>query len=187
MAKAYYPSGSSFKEWTPEMVGALGIKGENQLVSLTHNTTNATGFRTLWQTTVSNTWLNCRAVYIVTSRHSGTGILCVGFSTMGSLTEYTWDLELFGQTAGTTYGDCFSLAYNTSTHVLSLYARLQDYNDCKISVLGSTGLPMPSNGTWVTSLPTTNTARINVRINNQQIYVQDSQPTSPSAILWIDP
>ena len=24
MAKAYYPSGGSFKEWTPDMVGALG-------------------------------------------------------------------------------------------------------------------------------------------------------------------
>ena len=187
MAKAYYPSGSSFKEWTPDMVGALGVKGNNQLVTLTHNSTNATGFRTVWQTTVTSTWWNGRAVYIVTSRHSGTGILCAGFSTTGSLTSYTWDLELFGQTAGTTYADCFSLAYNTSTHVLSLYARMQDYNDLNMSVLGNIGFPMPSNGTWLTSLPTTNTTRINTKLNFQQVYVQSSQPTSPSAILWIEP
>jgi hypothetical protein len=35
LAKAYYPNGGSFKEWTPDMVGALGSKNANGYQGMT--------------------------------------------------------------------------------------------------------------------------------------------------------
>ena len=198
MAKAYYPSGSSFKEWTPEMVNAFGLDGDQYKVQLTHATANATGWRQISSVTVSNTWASYREVYLVSSRHSGTGLLAFSFSTNGALEDYEWSMNLTGVgsalDSNTLYSDCkFLLAYGTD-HVLRLFCGLRDYNTVTLTRLTKFAgqvMSTPTNGTWTTTSPkTTYSGRyLEAEYNAPSVIVSSSQPSTKttSAVLWIEP
>ena len=187
MARAYYSEGDIFKPFTADMVGALAIDGSNQYVELTHNTSNETGYREVFVQNVTDVWQNFRASYLVVSRHSGSGILSIGFSCLGSLENWVWDLKLFGENCSNY--DTWTLVYTTD-HKLALYWQAVDYNETKISVLNNWGLPNPSDGYWTTTSPEAayGSSRIlKATTVGDNVVVSSTEPTSLSAKLWIIP
>ena len=89
MAKAYYPSGGSFKEWTPDMVGAF----PSQTISMP--STSETKYYLL-ATVTAQQWGNYRCSFIVNSRHSGCGIVTVAFgNNTNSLTRANMYAQIF--------------------------------------------------------------------------------------------
>ena len=189
MARAYYSEGDIFKPFTADMVGALAIDGSNQYIELTHNNPNETGYREVFSQEITDIWENCRACYLVRSRHSGTGILSIGFSCIGSLDAgWIWDLKLFGENCSG-YEDTWTLVYSAN-HYLALYWFAKDYNETTISVLNNWNLPNPSNGWWTTNSPETmyGSSRIlKASTIGDNVVVSSIQPTSLSAKLWIIP
>lgn len=181
LAKAYYPSGDSFKAWTADMVGGLSITGTpNQYVTITHGSTNQIGYRLVASRTFIAAWQNSRALWMISSRHTGTGIVSIEAWSADSTTA-NGSIAVFsalGQFTGKIVGYKNGASFN-------IYLYMQDYNQCHITPLMyeyDTALA-PKNGTWTTSTPAGTLVPANV--NGKQIFVQSSQPTESEAVLWI--
>ena len=132
----------------------LQTNGSNQYVSLTGGDGNNEGYRLVLDATVSGGWSISSMTLLVTSRHSGTGVISIVFHTtnqdstafVGSL-NYYGSLISFGSTM-------WRLFYNTSTKKLRLFWHFYDYNDCRVSILNRRGVMQDiANAGWYTTIP----------------------------------
>lgn len=132
----------------------LQTNGSNQYVSLTGGDGNNEGYRLVLDATVSGGWSISSMTLLVTSRHSGTGVISIVFHTtnqdstafVGSL-NYYGSLISFGSTM-------WRLFYNTSTKKLRLFWHFYDHNDCRVSILNRRGVMQDiANAGWYTTIP----------------------------------
>lgn len=182
MAKAKYWNGSSYVNWSADMVNGFDMNGNNRWISLTHDTATATGFRCVLDTTLTALWREERATYAVASRHAGTGIVSLGYYNKDSTDIVVSGVHLtFNGTASNMYTDAWTAIVNANN--IKLYCRMQDYNNTYLACLESYNMTAWKNGSWVTSLPAG--TKIPVNINSKQIYVQSSQPPQSDCLLWV--
>lgn len=119
-------------------------------ISLTGGNGNNEGYRLIFQKTMGG-WTINYGVWAIAFRHSGRGTLSIGFDTTNSNgSSYTYDIRFFGSIASKE-STPFRAFYNTTTKVLRIYWHYYDYTSGEISILR--GNMEPSNGTWMTSLP----------------------------------
>lgn len=132
----------------------LQTNGSNQYVSLTGGNGNNEGYRLVLDATVSGGRSISSMTLLVTSRHSGTGVISIVFHTtnqdstafVGSL-NYYGSLISFGSTM-------WRLFYNTSTKKLRLFWHFYDHNDCQVSILNRRGVMQDiANAGWYTTIP----------------------------------
>lgn len=132
----------------------LQTNGSNQYVSLTGGDGNNEGYRLVLDATVSGGWSISSMTLLVTSKHSGTGVISIVFHTtnqdstafVGSL-NYYGSLISFGSTM-------WRLFYNTSTKKLRLFWHFYDHNDCRVSILNRRGVMQDiANAGWYTTIP----------------------------------
>lgn len=132
----------------------LQTNGSNQYVSLTGGDGNNEGYRLVLDATVSGGWSISSMTLLVTSRHSGTGVISIVFHTtnqdstafVGSL-NYYGSLISFGSTM-------WRLFYNTSTKKLRLFWHFYNHNDCRVSILNRRGVMQDiANAGWYTTIP----------------------------------
>lgn len=132
----------------------LQTNGSNQYVSLTGGDGNNEGYRLVLDATVLGGWSISSMTLLVTSRHSGTGVISIVFHTtnqdstafVGSL-NYYGSLISFGSTM-------WRLFYNTSTKKLRLFWHFYDHNDCRVSILNRCGVMQDiANAGWYTTIP----------------------------------
>jgi len=119
-------------------------------ISLTGGNGNNEGYRLIFQKTMGG-WNINYGVWAIAFRHSGRGTLNIGFDTTNSDgSSYTYDIRFFGSIASKE-STPFRAFYNTTTKVFRIYWHYYDYTSGEISILR--GNMEPSNGTWITSLP----------------------------------
>lgn len=182
MARAKYWNGSSYVDWSADMVNGFDMDGNNRWISLSHNGSNETGFRCVLNTTLTTTWREERATYAVTSRHAGTGIISLGYYNSSSLDIVTTGVHLtFNGTASNMYSDAWTAIVNGAN--IKLYCRMQDYNSTYLACLENYNMTAWQNGSWVTSLPSGK--KIPVNINSKQVYVQSTQPPQSDCLIWV--
>ena len=134
-------------------------------ISLTGGNGNTAGWRLVLER-VCEGWTINNISIAVASRHTGQGILHIGFHTTDdSGTTYTYDINFNGSTASLTSGP-WRAFYNTSTKKFRLFWYYKDYNETIINVLSRNGFGVPSNGTWYTSLPSDNGTELTIRYNS---------------------
>lgn len=178
------------------MVNAFGLDGDQYKVGITQDITQ--GWQELSNLIVNNTWISIREIYLVSTRHSGAGILALSFSTNGDLDDYSWSMNLTGvgsvSDGNTLYPDCkFLLTYGTD-HILRLYYKSRDYNTAyftRLSKYGTMIMKTPSDISFTTTDPKTTYAGryLEAEYNAPSIIVSSSQPSAKttSALLWIQP
>lgn len=133
-------------------------------ISLTGGSGNTAGWRLVLEK-VCGGWSINNISIAVASKHTGQGILHVGFHTTNdSGTTYTYSINFNGSIAstGTTAWRAF---YNTTTKKFRLFWYYSDYNGTTINVLSRNGFNAPSNGTWYTSLPSDNGVELAIKYN----------------------
>lgn len=134
-------------------------------ISLTGGNGNTAGWRLVLER-VCGGWTINNISIAVASRHTGQGILHIGFhTTNNSGTTYTYNINFNGSTASLTSGP-WRAFYNTSTKKFRLFWYYNDYNETTINVLSRNGFGVPSNGTWYTSLPSDNGTELTIRYNS---------------------
>lgn len=78
MARAKYFDGNDYKNWTADMVGGLALNGTlNNYINISSPSNNATGYYLVAEKTFSLAWENSRALWMINSRHIGTGIVSI--------------------------------------------------------------------------------------------------------------
>lgn len=180
MTKAKYYNGSSYVDWDASMVNGFDLMGNNRPISITHNSTNETGYRCVLDHTITAQWQEYRASYAVASRHSGTGVISFGYYSTSSTSVTGVNLEFYG-TNSNMYGNSWIAVVNGNN--IKLFAYMKDYNNLYLACLENYEMPIWKNGSWVTSLPSGTQYPVN--INGKEIYVQSSQPTQSDAVFWI--
>lgn len=132
----------------------LQTNGSNQYVSLTGGDGNNEGYRLVLDATVSGGWSISSMTLLVTSRHSGTGVISIVFHTTNQdSTTFAGSLNYYGSliSFGSTM---WRLFYNTSTKKLRLFWHFYDYNDCRVSILNRRGVMQDiANAGWYTTIP----------------------------------
>ncbi len=132
----------------------LQTNGSNQYVSLTGGDGNNEGYRLVLDATVSGGWSISSMTLLVTSRHSGTGVISIVFHTTNQdSTTFMGSLNYYGSliSLGSTM---WRLFYNTSTKKLRLFWHFYDYNDCRVSILNRRGVMQDiANAGWYTTIP----------------------------------
>lgn len=127
--------------------------GSTSYIRLDYGGTSNTesGYRLVTSMTLG-TWTNPRLLLAVSSRHQGIGLISISIGTKSSIDSYEAEMKYYGSS---TYYDtnAWTLGYNTSTGVLTLYWRYFDYSCCDCIVLLSKDFHAIENGTWVTALP----------------------------------
>ena len=135
----------------------LRADGVNQHVTLTGGNGNTEGYRLVLEATVIGGWSINSMIFLVNSRHSGTGIISMVFHTTNKeSTNYTGALYYYGSTISFD-NTMWRLFYNTTTKKIRLFWHYYDHNDCHVSILNRRGVTTNiSNGTWYTTLPSDN-------------------------------
>lgn len=132
----------------------LQTNGSNQYVSITGGDGNNEGYRLVLDATVSGGWSISSMTLLVTSRHSGTGVISIVFHTTNQdSTTFMGSLNYYGSliSLGSTM---WRLFYNTSTKKLRLFWHFYDYNDCRVSILNRRGVMQDiANAGWYTTIP----------------------------------
>ena len=126
---------------------------------------NTAGWRLVMEKTCGG-WTICNIVFSVTSKHTGQGVMNIGFHiTNEEGTSYAASINLFGSTAsnGSSPWRAF---YNTSTKKFRLFWYYNDYNSAQINVLSRSGFNAPTNGTWYEALPSDNGTELTIYYNN---------------------
>lgn len=135
---------------------SIGLSGGNG---------NTAGWRLVMEKTCGG-WTICNIVFSVTSRHTGQGVMNIGFHTTNEEgTTYIASINLFGSTASNTSSP-WRAFYNTSTKKFRLYWYYSDYNSAQINVLSRSGFNAPTNGTWYEALPSDNGTELTIYYNN---------------------
>lgn len=133
-------------------------------ISLTGGNDNTSGWRLVLERQCGGQTIN-NIVLSVTSRHSGQGVLSIGFHTTNDTgTSYTYSINFKGSTASINSG-AWRAFYNTSTKKFRLFWHHWDYNYTYINVLNRIGFYEPKNGTWYETLPTDNGTELIIRYN----------------------
>lgn len=183
MARAKYFDGSSYKDWTADMVGGLSVDGTHNIgVNINSPDKNPIGYYLVAKKTFTFAWTNTRALWMITNRHDGNGIVSISTGCYSTNTDIYASIYLF-----TTYQELKTQNIIGVIHdnMFEIYAHIQDYESLIITPLlynYDTDLK-PYMGDWVTTLPSG--TQVPARINGQQIYVQSSAPTDDNAVLWI--
>ena len=128
----------------------LKMDGTNYSFELTGGDGNTTGYRVVLQQQLV-VWGNYRMTLLVSSRHTGAGLISLGISVNGTLDNYSVDGRYYGeltQFSNNSWIQC----YNPSTGVYTLLWKYADYTNCSVSVLRRTLFASLSNGTWITSI-----------------------------------
>lgn len=134
-------------------------------ISLTGGNGNTAGWRLVLER-VCGGWTINNISIAVASRHTGQGILHIGFHITNDLgTTYTYNINFNGSTASLTPGP-WRAFYNTSTKKFRLFWYYNDYNETIINVLSRNGFGVPSNGTWYTSLPSDNGTELTIKYDS---------------------
>lgn len=132
----------------------LRADGANQHVTLTGENGNTEGYRLVLDATVTGGWSINGMTLLVSSRHSGTGIVSIVFQTTNQeSTTFIGSLNYYGSliSLGSTM---WRLFYNTSTKKLRLFWHFYDYNDCRVSILNRRGVMQDiANAGWYTTIP----------------------------------
>ena len=142
----------------------LRCDGTNS-IALSGGNGNTAGWRLVMEKTCGG-WTICNIVFSVTSRHTGQGVMNIGFHTTNEEgTSYAASINLFGSTAsnGSSPWRAF---YNTSTKKFRLFWYYNDYNRAQINVLSRSGFNAPTNGTWYEALPSDNGTELTIYYNN---------------------
>ena len=135
---------------------SIGLSGGNG---------NTAGWRLVMEKTCGG-WTICNIVFSVTSRHTGQGVMNIGFHTTNEEgTSYAASINLFGSTASNTSSP-WRAFYNTSTKKFRLFWYYNDYNTAQINVLSRSGFNAPTNGTWYEALPSDNGTELTIYYNN---------------------
>lgn len=117
-------------------------------------------------------WSINNIVFSVTSRHTGQGIMSIGFhTTNGDSTTYSYQINFKGSTNSNTSSP-WRAFYNTSTKKFRLFWYYNDYNSAQINVLSRSGFSVPTNGTWYETLPSDNGTELTIYYNNAQTATQ---------------
>lgn len=139
-------------------------------ISLTGGNNNNAGYRLIFQRTMGG-WTINYGVWAIAFRHSGRGVLNIGFDTTNSDgSSYTYDIRFFGSITSKE-STPFRAFYNTTTKVLRIYWHYYDYTSGDIALLR--GNIEPSNGTWMTSLPSDVGNELTI-VYNRVSYADDS-------------
>lgn len=141
----------------------MTCNGDNG-ISLTGGNGNTAGWRLVLDK-ICGGWTINNIVISVSSRHTGQGILSIGFHTTNSDgSTYSSQINFNGSTTSTSSG-AWRAFYNTSTKRFRLYWYFNDYNGTTINVLTRNGFGTPTNGTWYTSLPGDNGTELPINYN----------------------
>lgn len=183
MARAYYPDGGTFKPFTPEMVGAIGYYQTTMFHTAVlklgtyqaQSTSSGDGFTIVSTITAGyNGNLPQQLVSILTFRFgNGSGTLYGGWQT--SFPAYNTDVEYYYTVSGsnvTVY--CKNDAYNSQNTYYEFIGRTEGWTN------NSVVATLPSGATKFTPVYTSTSA-------DAQIVVSGSQPSNPSAVLWVKP
>lgn len=143
---------------------SIGLSGGNG---------NTAGWRLALEKDCSNQgWSINNIVFSVTSRHTGQGIMSIGFHTTNKdSTTYIYQINFKGSTTSNT-GSPWRAFYNTSTKKFRLFWYYDDYNSAQINVLSRSGFSVPTNGTWYETLPSDNGTELTIYYNNAQTATQ---------------
>lgn len=144
------------------LTGYMRTDGGNSLLLLSGGSGNTAGWRLVMEETM-NDWKNCAIVLSVSSRHTGQGVLSIGFQTSTG-TGYAHDIRWYGSTVAWTSG-AWRAFYNTSTRKFRLYWHFNDYNNTAVNVLSRYTFAAPKSGAWYTSLPSDNGTELSIKIN----------------------
>lgn len=143
---------------------SIGLSGGNG---------NTAGWRLVLEKNCTNTgWSINNIVFSVTSRHTGQGIMSIGFHTTNEdSTTYSYQINFKGSTNSNTSSP-WRAFYNTSTKKFRLFWYYNDYNAAQINVLSRSGFNTPTNGTWYEALPSDNGTELTIYYNNAQTATQ---------------
>ena len=142
----------------------LRCDGTNS-IGLSGGNGNTAGWRLVMEKTCGG-WTICNIVFSVTSRHTGQGVMNIGFHTTNEEgTSYAASINLFGSTASNGRSP-WRAFYNTSTKKFRLFWYYNDYNTAQINVLSRSGFNTPTNGTWYEALPSDNGTELTIYYNN---------------------
>ncbi len=161
-------------------------------ISLTGGNGNTAGWRLVLEKTCGG-WTICDIVIAITSRHSGQGILSIGFHTTNdSGTTYSYNIQFKGSTTGIS-SPSWRAFYNTSTKKFRLFWNYFDHSGTQINVISRNGFDVPKNGTWYETLPSDNGTELTILYNVAQrlgtttignattpIYLNSGTPTACS-------
>ena len=143
---------------------SIGLSGGNG---------NTAGWRLVLEKDCTNAgWSINNIVFSVASRHTGQGIMSIGFHTTNEdSTTYSYQINFKGSTNSNTSSP-WRAFYNTSTKKFRLFWYYNDYNSAQINVLSRSGFNVPTNGTWYTALPSDNGTELTIYYNNAQTATQ---------------
>lgn len=143
---------------------SIGLSGGNG---------NTAGWRLVLEKNCTNAgWSINNIVFSVASRHTGQGIMSIGFHTTNEdSTTYTYQINFKGSTTSNTSSP-WRAFYNTSTKKFRLFWRYNDYDSAQINVLSRSGFNAPTNGTWYEALPSDNGTELTIYYNNAQTATQ---------------
>lgn len=186
MARAKYFDGNDYKDWTADMVGGLALNGvSNSYISIASPQENPKGYYLTARKTFKTAWENARAVWMITSRHNGTGIVSIVAGSYQEKTEVYGNIDMF-----TSKRELFTPNIVGVIHdnMFDIYVHLSDWEQVNITPLmlrtDTDADLIPQQGDWVTTLPSG--IQVPAKINGgQQIYVQSSAPTDSDAVLWV--
>jgi hypothetical protein len=167
--------GSGNVSWPLSEIGAMATDGSTYQVALTGGADNTTGYRLIGQASIV-AWNNRRLSFIVTSRHTGNGLVTINYGcNNGTVTTGTiyCHIKYFGiseSTSGSPVStDSFTARASSDGTTMYFFWRYHDYNGTYITVLGNSGAFTPSNGTW-----TLDPSTYGALIASTQVNVADS-------------
>lgn len=123
-------------------------------ISFTGGNENVTGYRLIYTFSIS-TWTNSRMSFLVTSRHTGDGLVTIAVgNNSGTLQKDNvyGQIKYFGNTncGSIIAADSYQLYVSADGTKAYLFWKYSDYTTATITPLSSL---QPSNGTWTTSIP----------------------------------
>lgn len=187
MARAKYFDGNGYKDWTADMVGGLSKTGiSNGYIRLFSSKTNSVGYYLVARKTFTGPWENSRAVWMIASRHDGTGIVSIVAGSFGEKTKVYGDISLFSSKKE--FLTTPKIVGVMHDNIFDIYVHISDWEEVVITPLllrlESDSDFIPYRGDWVETLPSG--IQVPAKINGgQQIYVQSSAPTDSDAVLWV--
>lgn len=183
MARAKYFDGSSYKDWTADMVGGLSVDGHpNTYIFIGSPDGNPDGYYCVARKAYDGAWKQSRAVWMIASRHNGNGLLSIVSGTFYKNTDVYGDIHLFSSPIELGAQNIVGVIHD---NVFEVYIHVWDYEGIYITPLITNGTKdlMPIKGDWVETLPSG--TQVPVNMNGQQICVQSSAPTDSETVLWI--
>lgn len=151
-------NGSANVSWSLSEIGAVALNGSTHFISLTGGDGNTVGYRLIGQSAIG-AWYNHRISFIVSSRHTGNGLVTISYgcnsSTISAANCYC-NIRYFGISKGDKNGaissDSFCAYVSSDGATMYFFWKYSDYNSTYITVLKNNGAFTISNGTWMTSI-----------------------------------